>query len=158
MLALIGIVAVIIAFDQWTKRWMEVHLAEGPITVIDGLLWWSYSENTGASFGMFKQGGVFLGLAAVAVTALIVWYLSAVETRGELIGLALVLGGALGNLTDRIVRGEGVLDGAVIDFIRVPNFPNFNVADSCITVGVVFLLALSFRSHQGTETVTESAN
>ncbi len=58
----------------------------------------------------------------------------------------MILGGALGNLSDRIFRGSGFLDGLVIDWIRLPNFPTFNLADSAITVGVVLLLLASRRS------------
>jgi len=148
---LIGIVGVVIAFDQWTKQWMETNLADGPITVIDGVLWWSYTENNGAAFGMLQGGGTLLGIAALVATAIIVWNLSSVETPLELVGLALIMSGALGNLVDRIVRGEGFLDGAVIDFIRVPDFPNFNVADSAITIGVVLLLAATLRGRGAQE-------
>lgn len=122
---------------------MEANLADGPITVIDGVLWWSYAENNGAAFGMFQNGGPILGLAAVFAAGLIVWNLPQVTSRTEEVALALVLGGALGNLVDRIVRGAGFLDGAVIDFIKVPNFPNFNVADSAITIGVTILIVAS---------------
>lgn len=139
----VAVAASVIAFDQWVKRWMETNLADGPITVIDGVLWWSYAENNGAAFGLFQNGGPILGLAAVLATGLIIWNLPQVSSRTEELALALVLGGALGNLVDRIIRGTGFLDGAVIDFIKVPNFPNFNVADSSITIGVVILLAAS---------------
>ena len=145
MYELIGIVGAVIAFDQLTKQWMETNLADGPITVIDGVLWWSYAENNGAAFGMLQGGGTLLGMAALVATVIIVWNLPSVATQVELVGLALIMSGALGNLVDRIVRGEGFLDGAVIDFIRVPNFPNFNVADSAITIGVVLLLVASLR-------------
>lgn len=142
---LVGIVGGVIAFDQWTKQWMETNLATGPITVIDGVLWWSYAENYGAAFGMLQGGGTLLGIAALVASVIIVWNLPSVETQAELVGLALIMSGALGNLVDRVVRGTGFFDGAVIDFIRVPNFPNFNVADSAITIGVALLLVASLR-------------
>jgi signal peptidase II len=59
------------------------------------------------------------------------------------VALALVLGGAVGNLTDRIVRSPGFLRGAVVDFVRIDTFPTFNVADSAITVGAILLVGWS---------------
>ena len=65
-------------------------------------------------------------------------------------GLTLVLGGALGNLVDRIMRGPGWLDGHVVDWIALPNFPTFNIADSAITVGAVFLVLGAWRNRSET--------
>ncbi len=67
-----------------------------------------------------------------------------VERRREVAALALVLGGALGNLIDRIFRGDGLLDGGVVDFIDLSFFPAFNVADSAITIGAGLALLYAF--------------
>ncbi len=64
----------------------------------------------------------------------------------ETIAFGLVLGGAAGNLIDRVTRGDGLTDGGVVDWIQVPNFPVFNVADSSITIAVVMLLFMAWRT------------
>lgn len=74
----------------------------------------------------------------------IIFALSSTERRSEALALGAVMGGALGNFVDRVFRGEGFLDGAVIDFIDFSFWPTFNVADSGITLGVIALLILSF--------------
>ena len=65
--------------------------------------------------------------------------------RLTVVALSLVLGGALGNLTDRIIRSPGFLRGEVVDFVHVGSFPSFNVADSAITIGAILLVIAAFR-------------
>jgi signal peptidase II len=69
-----------------------------------------------------------------------------VDSTGETVALGLVLGGAVGNLVDRAFRGDGFLDGGVVDFVDFSFFPAFNVADSAITVGAILALWFAFRS------------
>jgi len=100
--------------------------------------------NTGASFSLFSNGGVIIAVIAVGVIGLIMYMLGDASRRIEAIALGLVLGGSLGNLIDRIFRGEGVLDGAVVDWIDVQFFAVFNAADVFINVGVALLLFAAF--------------
>jgi signal peptidase II len=93
---------------------------------------------------LFARSGPVLGLIVIGVIILIVVSLRDAGSLGEAIGLGLVLGGALGNLTDRVFRGDGLMDGAVVDFIDFSFFPTFNMADSAITVGVIVLLVSTF--------------
>ena len=65
--------------------------------------------------------------------------------RLEFTGLGLILGGAIGNLIDRFTRGDGLLDGAVVDWIQLPNFPTFNIADAAITIGAGLLILGALR-------------
>ena len=130
----------IILFDQWTK-WLI-------ITKLDfGQMWspWSWLHpyakfvhwsNTGAAFGMFQQfGGVFT-ILAIMVSLFIFYYYPRIERSEWLVRLALImqLGGAIGNLIDRLRQGY------VIDFISLGSFAVFNVADACISMGVVVLM------------------
>ncbi|MDH3306142.1 MAG: signal peptidase II [Acidimicrobiia bacterium] len=142
-------VAVAIVFlDRVTKIWAEERLPGDPITVINGLLSFEFAENTGASFGMLRGAGPFLGLAAMVAVVVVALALKSVVRRFEVVALGLIAGGAVGNLVDRFIRGEGLLDGSVVDWIRLPNFPNFNVADSAITIGAVVLVAVALFSRE----------
>jgi signal peptidase II len=133
------IAAVIVVLDQVTKAWITAVLGSGqpPIVVLPGVLELIYRLNTGMAFSLLVDASIFLtGVAIVAAVAMIVmnqrW-----RGRGWLprVALGLLLGGAVGNLIDRLRVG------AVIDFVYfVPiNFPAFNVADSALTIGVVVM-------------------
>jgi signal peptidase II len=100
--------------------------------------------NTGAAFSMFSKGGPILGVIAVGVIVMIMFVLKDASRKAEAIALGMVLGGSIGNLTDRLFRGDGLLDGAVVDFIDFSFFATFNVADMGITLGVGLLLLVSF--------------
>lgn len=136
--------AVVVGLDQLTKMWASEGLSE-PIVLISGFLELELTTNTGSAFGLFRGAGVLLGLAAVLAIAVVLAALGSVRSRTETVALGAVMGGAAGNLTDRIIRGEGFLDGAVVDFVKLWWIPNFNVADAALFLGVVTLLYLSSR-------------
>lgn len=133
----------ILAADQLTKWWAAESLRGAPIAVIDGFLDLRYVENTGASFSMLQGAGSLIAVVVIAVIVFIVMLVRHIGNKPEAIALGMVLGGAVGNLADRIFRGPGLFDGPVVDFIDFSFFPAFNVADSAITVGAVLLLGLS---------------
>ena len=85
-------------------------------------------------------------IALIAIAAVVFIFLLAVQVdrKGEIAALGLVLGGAIGNLLDRIFRGDGFLDGGVVDFVDFSFFPAFNVADSAITIGAAAALWFAF--------------
>ncbi|MEI8079571.1 MAG: signal peptidase II [bacterium] len=134
---------VVAATDQGSKWWILNHFALGQHrAVMAGFFDLVYWRNTGAAWGMFAQGTLWLGLLSLVVLALMGWQFYQL-TSGRLervIGLALVSGGIIGNLIDRFGRG------AVVDFLRFyyrdVQWPAFNLADSAITVGV-FLYVVS---------------
>jgi signal peptidase II len=136
--------AIVLALDQLSKAWALDALADGPIVIIDDFLQLALTFNTGAAFSLFAKTGPILGLVVIGVVILIFFSLRDAGNLGEAIGLGMVLGGALGNLTDRLARGDGFVDGAVVDFIDVSFFATFNVADSAVTVGVIVLLVSTF--------------
>ncbi len=127
--------------DQLTKVWAVAALSDGSIELIDGVLQLRLTRNPGAAFSSFTGGGPFLGGVAAIVAIAIAFLLPLIDERLDRLALSLVMGGALGNFTDRIFRGDGFLDGAVVDFIDFSFWPTFNAADSAITVGVVLMLA-----------------
>jgi signal peptidase II len=103
-------------------------------------LQFTYAENPGAAFSSFLGSGPVIGFIAIGVTGFLLYLISRTTRRIELIALGLILGGALGNLTDRIFRGEGVLDGSVVDWIDWWFIPTFNIADAALNIGVAVLL------------------
>ncbi len=132
----------VIALDQWTKYLVRTHLTFGQFWLPEGLEWlMPYARltnwfNRGSAFGLFQEGGPFFTVLALAVAGLIIYYYPYVEEEdwAVRIALGLQMGGALGNMIDRLHLGH------VVDFISVGRFPVFNLADSAITVGVGFLL------------------
>lgn len=141
----LGVAAIIIAFDQATKAWVVAALSDGPVVLIDGFLQFRLVRNPGAAFSLLRGAGSLIALAAIAAAILIVLMVRRMETRFEAAALGLVLGGAIGNLIDRIFRGPGLLDGKVVDFIDFDFFPTFNVADSAITIGAALAVLLAIR-------------
>lgn len=131
--------------DQSTKVWAVGALDDGPIRLIGDVIRLRLTRNTGAAFSSMQGFGPLLGLAAVGVVGIILVMLRHAPRRFEVVALGLVLGGAVGNLLDRIFRGGGFLDGAVIDWVDPSFFPTFNAADSAITIGVAVLLFGALR-------------
>jgi signal peptidase II len=141
----------VIVLDQWTKWLVEVHLPHHSTQpVIPGFFNLTHVRNTGVAFGLFASDGgggagwllTGLGLGALVAVGLYFWYTPS-RDRVLLAALALVVGGAVGNLIDR------VSSGAVTDFLDVfiglHHWPSFNVADSAISVGIVLMAIDSFR-------------
>jgi len=135
------IAIVIVAFDQWTKTWVRANIPEGTSWLPDSWQWLSpYARfvnwyNTGAAFGMFKDGSMVFTVLAFVVIGAILFYYPKVENDNWSLRLALSmqLGGATGNLIDRLHIGH------VTDFISVGTFPVFNIADASISVGAAVL-------------------
>ncbi len=134
--------AAVLGLDQLTKWWAAATLPGDPIVLIDGVLELRYVVNTGASFSMLQGAGPLIAVVVIAVVVFIVLLVRKVVHTPEAVALGLVLGGAIGNLIDRVFRGPGLLDGGVVDFVDFSFFPAFNVADSAISVGAILLLGL----------------
>lgn len=128
------------AADRAAKIWAESSLlGRPPIRLIPGVLHLRYTTNTGGAFGLGDESPLLFAVASILVSVLIVAAAFRIESRGTAVALGLVLGGALGNLTDRAVRGDG-LGGPVVDFIDLQVWPVFNLADSAIVIGAVLLV------------------
>ena len=134
----------VVVVDVLTKIWAMAALADGPISIIGDTLQFRLVRNTGAAFSLLSGGGPLVGLVVIGVVVLIFVALGDASHRIEAVALGLVLGGAVGNLLDRLFRGDEFLGGAVVDWIYTSFFPTFNVADSAITIGVVLLLVGAF--------------
>jgi signal peptidase II len=140
-----AVAAVVIVIDQLTKAWAAHTLATRDIDLV-WTLRLHLARNSGAAFSLaFGSGGVVAILAIVVVIVLIAMGRS-LRTRLGVLSLGLVLGGALGNLVDRLFRdGSGFLGGAVIDFIDFQWWPIFNVADMAVSIGGVLLVLTSAK-------------
>lgn len=135
----------VVAFDQWSKWLVEEHLPPHlPKTIIPGFLNFTHVKNTGVAFGLFAAQGDLVGTAVLtalglAALAIVGWYFwkTSHSDRLLLLSLGLILGGAIGNLIDRVATG------AVTDFVDAYvgtyHWHTFNVADSAITIGIVLM-------------------
>lgn len=141
----VSIAAGVVAADLITKRYAAIHFVGGDVEVIPGFLSFTYTENPGAAFSSFQAGGPFLALAAIGIVAYLLFALRQERPILEVVGFGFVMGGALGNLADRIFRADGFLDGKVIDWINLWVIPTFNLADTSITIAVVLLIVDSWR-------------
>jgi signal peptidase II len=131
--------------DRITKAWAEGSLqGRPPIRVIPSVLDLRFTTNSGGAFSIGQRAPWLFAGASIAVAAAIVLTAHRHRTATTAIALGLVLGGALGNLTDRVVRGPG-LSGRVIDFVDLHVWPVFNLADGAIVVGALLLVVGSFR-------------
>jgi signal peptidase II len=133
--AAVATAGVVVAIDQITKQLAVTNVERGgEVSVFPGLEI-ANTRNTGVAFGFFEDGGVIVTvLIAVSLLLLIGYFLLHSDVPWMWLPVGMLLGGALGNLADR------AREGAVIDFIDPVAWPAFNVADSCIVVGVFLLL------------------
>lgn len=140
MLIWLSIIAVIIYLDQLTKWLIITYLPDGGLPIIEGVLRFTYVENTGAAFGMLSDHRwVFIIISAITLLGML-WYLIKKKPGNKLlkISLVLIIGGGIGNMIDRVLLGY------VIDFIDFCAFPNFwvwvfNIADAAICIGTGLL-------------------
>ncbi len=124
--------------EHLEKTGDSIRLLDGAVTLV-------VSRNSGAAFSFATGMTVVFTLIAVLVIGYIIRILPRLRSGSWALSLGLLLGGAVGNLIDRLTRAPGFAKGHVVDFISVPHFASFNVADSAITVGAGLALLLSFR-------------
>ena len=136
----LGIAAVVLVLDQWSKRWALNALRDGRSRHVFWIFDWNLTFNSGMAFSRAQGIGQYIG--AVALVVIVVMLLSLRRSGGlaSSIAVGLVVGGAIGNITDRLFRGPGWLKGSVIDFIDPRIWPIFNVADMGVTIGGVLLV------------------
>ena len=149
----LGLATAVIVVDQLTKAWLTSML--GPTErreVLGDLLRITFSQNTGALFGLFKDQALLFAIVSVGVVGLIVWY-HGTSGRNTLLSLALglLLGGALGNMADRFRFGY------VVDWVDIGignlRFYTFNVADSAITCAILVLILIAFLPERWRRTI-----
>jgi signal peptidase II len=142
---LVAVAALVYAADVISKVIVVATLRENaPVRVIGSLLQLDYLRNPGAAFSLGAGGyTVVFTLIAAAVIVAILRMSRTLASRPWAVALGLLLGGALGNLTDRITRSPGPLRGWVVDWIQLPHWPVFNLADSAICCGGALMVLLT---------------
>lgn len=150
----LAVAAAVVVVDQLTKWWAVNALADGPIEIIGEFLRFRLVFNPGGAFNSLQNAGVLLGVVAIGAVLVLVRLSGSATDSREAVIFGLILGGAAGNLIDRLFRGSGFLDGEVVDWISFNFFPTFNVADSAVTIGAA--LAILFALFQKKATVTET--
>jgi signal peptidase II len=133
--------------DRITKIWAEATLPGGPIDVVPGVLTLRFTTNSGGAFSIGQRAPwIFVGVTVVVVAIILA---TSFRHTSRIVGasLGLVLGGALGNLTDRAIRGSG-MRGRVVDFVDLHVWPVFNLADSAIVIGAILLAWVGLRERK----------
>lgn len=149
------IAAAVVVVDQLAKHWAVTSL--GTDRVID-LVWtlrFNLAFNNGMAFGQGRGLGPVIGVVATVVIVYLLVSLRDQTSKLSTVGMGLLIGGAAGNLIDRLFRNDAWLNGAVVDFIDLQWFPIFNVADTAVNVGAALLIlgsVLSARAHRHAET------
>lgn len=134
------------ALDQLTKLWAVAALSDGPVRLAGTAVQLRLTRNPGGAFSVLTGFTPLLAALAAVMAVVIVRTTHRTADRMTAYSLALVLGGAVGNLVDRILRDPGFLRGEVVDFVKLGFWPTFNLADSAITVGVVLIVARGWRA------------
>jgi signal peptidase II len=142
-----AVMVAVIVLDQVVKAIVRSSIDPGSGDDVLPFLKLVNVRNTGVAFSMFEGGGTLLVIFAVIATiALLAFFFAHAERPLAWLPTGLLLGGAIGNLIDRLARSPGFLRGEVVDFVDVGRFPVFNVADSAITIGAVLLFVAVLRS------------
>lgn len=133
----------VVAVDQVTKTWAVSALADGRTVDVVWTLRFALGYNSGFAFSTGTGWGPWIGLAAVAIVVVMSVAMHRSDSVRARLALSLIIGGAVGNIVDRMFREDGWMRGRVVDFVDLQWFPVFNVADSAITIGGALLVVAS---------------
>jgi signal peptidase II len=143
---LLIVAGVVLLADIISKQLVVAHLSNRlPVTVIPSVLDFELTRNAGAAFGLAAGATIIFSVVAAAVVVFIARASRRLASAGWAWALGLLLGGALGNLGDRLFRAPGPLRGHVVDWIHLHHWPVFNLADSGIVIGGIVAVLLSMR-------------
>jgi lipoprotein signal peptidase len=135
-----AVVALIVAADQATKSVAVARWSDRPLQILGSHVELLVTRNSGSAFSRFQNLTPLLAVGAIVIAIVLARAARTATDSVTLCALVLLLGGAVGNLTDRFVRSPGFLRGHVVDFVSVGWWPVFNLADSCVTVGALLLI------------------
>ena len=140
-----GMAALAYAADLASKQWALASLADGDVEVLGDWLTLHLTFNPGAAFSTGTGFTIVFTCLAMVAVAVVLWLSRRLASTGWALALGFLLGGVGGNLTDRIVREPEPFHGHVVDFLMLPNWPVFNVADICINVAAGLIILQTFR-------------
>ena len=144
--------------DLATKNWAVSYLQfRDPIKVLGSFLQLTYTTNKGAAFNLASSATYILTALKFSVAAFVIFYMSKVVSRAWALALGLLFAGVAGNLWDRGARPPGKWAGEVVDWIQLPHWPVFNIADSCIVISALLIAFLSLRNIPPTQGPEKSA-
>lgn len=144
---LYGVAWFVWVLDLATKLWAVNTLSDrSNIKLIGDFFQLTLVRNPGAAFSVAEGATIFLTLFGFLVMGVIFYYSTKITSRGWSVVLGLAMGGILGNLVDRVFREPGVLRGHVIDWLQIPNWPVFNIADTAIVAAAALSMILSLRN------------
>lgn len=140
------IAVVLVVLDQLSKHWALNALTDNPPRPVFWTLQWNLTFNSGMAFSTGQGAGPIIGVIALGVVALVLWGLRNYDSKVVAVAGGLLVGGALGNVVDRVFRDEGWMRGSVVDFIDFQWFPIFNIADTAVNVGAILFALWSLTS------------
>ncbi len=138
--------------DQLTKHWALERLSDGRTIDLVGSLRFNLAFNTGMAFSAGSGSGAIIGAVALLIVVVLIVVARRIDSKLQLVLVGIVIGGAIGNVIDRLFRStlpgmsDGFMSGAVVDFVDLQWWPVFNVADAAIVVGGISLALLSARA------------
>lgn len=159
-------VAVVLIADQVSKAWALDALDGGRVIEVVWTLQLNLAFNTGMAFSQGAGGGQIIGIVATLITLVLVYFATKVDSPVQLVLIGAVIGGALGNVVDRLTRvGEigsspdgGFMSGGVVDFIDLQWWPIFNVADAAVVVGGILLAILVARAPETDDEASDTSD
>lgn len=134
------VIAAIVIADQLTKHWALNRLSGGRTIDLVGSLRFNLAFNKGIAFSQATGAGALIGALGFVIVIVVVSWMRRSARGAAAVAASLIVGGAIGNLVDRLFRGDAWLRGAVVDFVDLQWFPIFNLADSAITIGAVTMV------------------
>jgi signal peptidase II len=129
------VAAVVVGLDQLSKHWAVSQLNDGHTVHVLWTLQFNLAFNSGMAFGSGQGLGPLIGVIAVVVVVFLLLSLRQASGKLSVVAIGLIVGGAMGNIVDRLFREDAWLHGRVVDFIDFQWFPIFNIADMCVNVG-----------------------
>jgi signal peptidase II len=147
----VAIASGVVVVDQLTKHWAVTGLGDDRVIDVFWTLRFNLAFNNGMAFGQARGLGPVIAVVATLVIVYLLVSLRDQTSRISTVGMGLLIGGAAGNLIDRLFRGDAWLNGAVVDFIDFQWFPIFNIADIAVNVGAGLLIlgsVLAARAHR----------
>ena len=152
-----GVAVAVLAIDQMSKSWALERLSGGEIIDVIWTLRFNLAFNTGMAFSKGSGSGAIIGVVVIVIVGVLLFVARTMRSRVQLVLVGLIIGGAVGNLLDRLFRaplaGEsgGFMRGAVVDFIDVQWWPIWNVADMAVVVGAIALALFGLRGEPDDE-------